>query len=100
MIICPDCRSDNVDSGYLRVFIAASLVKPGGLAAIALFMVGGAIATAGLPKIGEPILIAGWVGTVYVSLRDVRRYGLSNIWRPTPCRCRHCGHEWIEQPPQ
>jgi hypothetical protein len=62
--------------------------------------VGCLISFAGLPVLGVPVFLAGWLVAAYLSIRHIKRYGFFRVgvYRPTPCRCRHCGHEWTLMP--
>lgn len=100
MIVCPKCRSDNVDAGLFPYNPFWSLIRSWKyLGTFLLAVVAWLIAVTGLPAVGIPLFLACWVALLVLSIRNVQRYGWRRrVYHPTPCHCRHCGNDWIQMP--
>jgi hypothetical protein len=101
MIICPKCGSEKVDGGFALHWSGMGLwTEPRYRWAMLAGVAGCLIIFAGLPIIGVPVFLAGWLVVAYLSIRHIKRYGFFRVgvYRPTPCRCGHCGHEWVMMP--
>lgn len=103
MIICPSCRSDNVDAGPLPPWPGMGLYAlPGIWISIALVWLGMFLLDRRLYFLGVPPLLIGIGWSLYLTVRHIARFGMfgAGVYRPTPCHCRHCGHDWVQLPPE
>ena len=101
MIVCSNCGSDNVDAGLVPQWPGMGLYTvPGRWLSVPLAWLGMILLDAHIPILGAPLLAVGFGWGLYLTVRHIARFGLFGvgIYHPTPCRCRHCGHEWVEMP--